>query len=466
MPGMSRRKVLGTSLGVAAGGVLARPYVARAAAKTAEVWWTQGFIPEEDESFRKMVADYERASGNTIDYSILPFVALEQKMVSALQTNNTPDVISFDGIETTLVLNAWNDKLVDVSDIVATQEKKFSSTALLSTKLYNKVNKGRAFYAVPYKSASAPFHVWSDLVEKAGYKMADIPNTWDARWDWFKPMQAKLRGKGMRQIYPLGLQMTTNGPSDGNAVFTAFLIANGGKDIITPDGKEHTDDPQVREAVIKTITYFTNAYKQGYVPPGAISWSDSDDNNAFHSKLILMDFDGTISTELAMFHRPKDLANCATLGLPLGNDGKPLPAAVGVVSAMLPKTGKNPEVAKEFMRYVIEPKVNNEYLKAGLGRFVPVFPELAHTDPFWLHNSNPELAPHLTPYVTETLLGPTIPADYIAYNPAYGEVEAQQVWGESYAQVYKDGKTPEQAADWAFAQIKASFAKYPIAAAA
>ncbi len=156
MPGMSRRKVLGTSLGVAAAGVLARPYVARAAAKTAEVWWTQGFIPEEDESFRKMVADYERASGNTIDYSILPFVALEQKMVSALQTNNTPDVISFDGIETTLVLNAWNDKLVDVSDVVATQEKKFSDTALLSTKLYNKVNKGRAFYCRPIQVCLRP----------------------------------------------------------------------------------------------------------------------------------------------------------------------------------------------------------------------------------------------------------------------------------------------------------------------
>ena len=31
-----------------------------------------------------MVADYEKSSGNKIDYSILPFVALGQKMVSAL----------------------------------------------------------------------------------------------------------------------------------------------------------------------------------------------------------------------------------------------------------------------------------------------------------------------------------------------------------------------------------------------
>ena len=461
MRNMSRRSVLGASVGVAAAGVLARPYIANAAAKTAEVWWTQGFIPEEDAAFRKMVADYEKASGNRIKYSIIPFVALEQKMVSALETNKTPDLISYDGIQTTLVLNAWNDKLVDVSDIVADQEKHLSNTALASTRLYNKTEKRRAYYAVPYKCSSEPFHIWGSLVEKAGYKMSDIPDKWNERWNWFKPMQAKLHAKGMRKFYALGLQMTTNGPSDGNNVFHGFLLANGGQGLVTPDGKEHGDDPAVRQAIIDTIAYFTTAYKEGYVPPGAISWNDADDNNAFHSKLILADFDGTISTELAMWHHPKELEQCVTMGLPLGNDGKPMPAMVGVIGGMIPKAAKNIDVAKDFMRYAIEPKVNNKYLQAGLGRWVTVYPHIARTDPFWLNNPNPKLAPHLTPYVKETLLGPTVP-DFLVYNPAYGDVEAQQVWGSSYAEVYKNGKTPAQAADWAVSQIKKAFAKYPI----
>lgn len=464
MANVSRRSVLGASLGVATAGVLSRPYIANAAAKTATVWWTQGFIPEEDASFRKMVADYEKVSGNKIDYSIMPFVALGQKMVSALQANNTPDLISFDGIQTTLVLSAWHDKLADVSDVVATQEKKLSNTALVSTKLYNNAAKRRAYYAVPYKCASEPFHVWTSLVEKAGYRMSDVPDKWDERWSWFKPMQAKLQANGLRDIYSLGIQMTTNGPSDGNNVFHGFLVANGGKGIVTPDGREHTDDPQVREAIIKTIDYCTTAYKEGYVPRGAISWNDADDNNAFHSKLILMDFDGTISTELAMFSDPKELGQCATLGLPLGNDGKPIPAMVGVIGGMIPKVATNIDVAKDFMRYAIEPTVNNEYLKAGLGRFTTVYPDIARTDPFWLHNNNPELAPHITPYIRETILEPAIP-DYLVYNPAYGDVEARQVWGTSYAQVYQHGMTPVQAADWAISQVKAAFKRYPISVA-
>ena len=44
------------------------------------------------------------------------------------------------------------------------------------------------------------------------------------------------------------------------------------------------------------------AYKEGYVPPGAINWNDADDNNAFHAKQIVMDLDGTISTEVAVIH--------------------------------------------------------------------------------------------------------------------------------------------------------------------
>jgi hypothetical protein len=43
--------------------------------------------------------------------------------------------------------------------------------------------------------------------------------------------------------------------------------------------------------------------KQGYVPPGVVNWNDADDNNAFHAKLIVMDFDGSLSTEVALYKK-------------------------------------------------------------------------------------------------------------------------------------------------------------------
>src|SRR5712692_4005228 len=92
MGNLSRRSVLRTSLAAAAAGTLARPYIANAAATTAAVWWVQGFAQEEDVSFKKIVAGYEKTSGNTIDYSIVPYAPMRQKIVAAMTSGVVPDL--------------------------------------------------------------------------------------------------------------------------------------------------------------------------------------------------------------------------------------------------------------------------------------------------------------------------------------------------------------------------------------
>jgi hypothetical protein len=56
MSRLSRRTLLRAPIGIAAV-ALAKPYIANAAATTATVWWAQGFAPEEDVAFKKLVAD-------------------------------------------------------------------------------------------------------------------------------------------------------------------------------------------------------------------------------------------------------------------------------------------------------------------------------------------------------------------------------------------------------------------------
>ena len=452
---MSRRSVIRGSLGLAATGMLSRPYIANAAASTAIVWQVQGFVPEEDAAFRATVADYEKASGNKIDLSIMPFTALNQKVISALTTGEVPDLVFHDAPATILPQNAWDNKLEDVSDVVEAHKSELSATAVLASSFYNSATKQRAFYLVPIKQGCEPFHIWGDMVEQAGFKLSDAPKTWDAFWDFFKPMQQVLRSKGRRKLYALGMQITTVGPNDGNGLFTHFLVANGGAKIVTSDGKLHTGDPQVREAAIRSVEYMTNCYKQGYVPPEALSWNDADDNNAYHEKLLLMDLDGTLSTELAMVHDKKKFEESVTLGLPNGNDGKPMSAPQAAGGGFIPKGAKNVAVAKDFMKFFIQPQVMNENLKQGLGRWVPSIPSLVKSDPFWLDTKDP----HLAPYVHEAVLGPTLP-DFRGYNPAWGQVGAEQLWGVAHADVIREGMTPAAAVDKAFKRADAIFAKY------
>src|SRR6266498_2849641 len=459
MAHLTRRTVLRGSVALGATRLLAAPHIAKAAATTATVWFAQGFVQDEDVALRKAVDDYEKASGNKIELSIIPFAPLRQKIVSAITSGVVPDVMMSTPNEV-LQLFAWQDKWLDVSDVVETQQAQFSESALQAAQAYNSVTRKRSFYGVPLRAAVVPCHIWRPLVEKAGLRIEDIPKTWDAYFDFFKKVQDNLRKQGERKVYGLGFQVTANGVDPAN-LFNAFLIAYGGQDIVTKDGKLHLDDPKVKQAAIKAAGYLGGAYRDGYVPPSAINWNDADDNNAFHAKLMVMDVDGTLSTEVAVKEKhpdwyQKDIVTQG-IGYPNDNAGKPVSSIVGVTQGMIPKGAKNVIVAKEFLKYFIQPKVIGEFIELGLGRWLPVMPALGKS-PFW---QNPK-DPHLKGYVTQGLLGPTMPDHYV-YNLAMADVRNQHVWSMPMIEVARDGAKPEAAVEKAFKRIEEIFAKYKMA---
>jgi multiple sugar transport system substrate-binding protein len=456
MEKLSRRSLLRASAGLAATAALARPHIANAQAKTATAWWTQGFIPEEDVAFRALVQDYEKQSGNRIDYSIIPFAPLRQKEISAITSGDVPDIMEYADFEL-LPMNAWQGKLVDVTDVVESQKSEYNHTALISTYCYDNAAKKRTYYAVPMKGAAILFHVWKSLVAKGGQNVANLPKKFDAFVDFFMPVQTALRKQGMRNIYAYGYQLTANGVDPWNT-FGHYMFAYGGTGLVTPDGKLHTSDPKVREAAIKALVKLTTPYMKGFVPPGVTNWNDADDNNAFHSKLVVMDFDGSLSTEVALYHNKQEYDDILTLSMPLDDAGKQIPSQIGFFGALIPKGAANVAVAKDFLKYAIQPKVLNTYLKGGLGRWAPPMPSVAKNDPFWLDPKDQ----HRSTYIKATLFGPTLPL-YEAYNPAFAVVNGiDHTFPLAEFDVMKNGMAPQAAIDKAFKRAEQIFAKYPI----
>jgi multiple sugar transport system substrate-binding protein len=444
------------SLALAAAHPFVGPHIARAAATTASMWFSQGFVQDEDVSLRKAVAEYEKASGNKIELSITPFAPERQKIIAALTSGVVPDILGSDPNEI-LQIYAWQDRWVDVTDVVETQKAQFSQTALEAAQAYNNVTKKTSFYGVPVRAAVVPCHIWKPLVEKAGFKITDLPKTWDAYFDFFKKVQDNLRKQGERKVYGLGFQVTANGVDPYN-LFMAFLVAHGGQGIVTKDGQLHLNDPKVKEAAIKAAAYLGGAYRDGYVPPSAINWNDADDNNAFHAKLMVMDVDGTLSTEVAVKAKhPEWYFNDMVtqgIGYPNDNAGKPVPSIVNITTGLIPKGAKNVTVAKEFLTYFVQPKVVSEFVELGLGRWLPVMPAAAKS-PFWTDPKDP----HLRGYIQQGLLGPTLP-DYYVYNLAMAEVRNQHVFSMPMIEVAREGAKPEAAVDKAFKRIEEIFSKY------
>lgn len=463
MSTLTRRSLLRASLGAAAGSMLARPYVANAQAKTATVWWVQGFAPQEDVAFKKLCADYEKASGNKLDFSIVPFAPLRQKFIAAVTSGDVPDLVN-PAFGPYVPQQAWADKLEDVSDIIEPNKSQLLEAALASVYCYNSATRKRAYYALPYGGALTPFHIWASLVEKAGYKTSDIPNKWDRFIDFFEPMQKKLQAQGMRHTYSYGFVIGTVGIDPINTQ-EHFTLAYGGEDTVTKDGKLNSRDPKVREAAAKAMNRLATIYKDGFNPPESLNWNDADDNNSFHSKLCIVDFDGTLSTEIAMLaSMPEELKNVITYPLPLDDEGKQIPGFFGTFTAVIPKGAKNLAVAKDFAKYFMQPEIENDWMKGGIGRAVPVYPHQALNDPWWTKSGPPEVVPHLVPMIEQGFKRPTLPVWY-SYTPAWAEVESKHIFQLALVDIATGKATVKEAVDKAFAQAEQVFARYPIQSA-
>ena len=177
-----------------------------------------------------------------------------------------------------------------------------------------------------------------------------------------------------------------------------------GKDIVTTDGKLHLDDPKIKEAVIKALDLPDDRLPRKVTYRRAPSIGTTPTTTTpLISKLIVMDIDGTISTEVAIIKNKEDYDDIVTMGMPLSNDGKPIASQLTVVNALIPTGAKNVAVAKDFLKYFIQPKVNNEWLKVGLGRNIPVMPSVAKNDPWWLAD------PHRKAYTEQGVFGEDLP---------------------------------------------------------
>ncbi len=178
-----------------------------------------------------------------------------------------------------------------------------------------------------------------------------------------------------------------------------------------------------------------------------------------------MDFDGTLSTEIAMLtSMPDELKNVITHALPLDNEGKTIPGFFGFQTAAIPKGAKNPAVAKDFAKYFMQPEINNEWMKGGVGRFVPVYPQQALNDPWWTKTGPANVMPHLAPMIEQGFKRPTS-AFWYSYTPAWADVENEHVFQRALVNVAKGEATVKEAVDQAFKEAEAIFAKYPIESA-
>ena len=112
-------------------------------------------MPDEDTAFQKLCEDYMKASGNKLDYSIIPFAPLRQKEVSAITSGVVPDLMEDADLEFA-TLNAWQDTLLDVSDEPKSQSRVRRLRALRRGRRSGRRGCRSAGWSPPAPGRSAP----------------------------------------------------------------------------------------------------------------------------------------------------------------------------------------------------------------------------------------------------------------------------------------------------------------------
>ena len=145
-------------------------------------------------------------------------------------------------------------------------------------------------------------HVWRNLLEQAGFTLADIPKQWEAFWSfWCDQVQPAVRKAARRDdVHGVGLAMSVTG--DTRIGFEQFIEAYGAN-YVTREGMLVIDDPEIRRRLIKAMDAYTAIYRRGCTPPDAIGWDQLGNNKAFLAQTVVMTPNFTLSIPNALKRR-------------------------------------------------------------------------------------------------------------------------------------------------------------------
>jgi multiple sugar transport system substrate-binding protein len=311
----------------------------------------------------------------------------------------------------------------------------------------------RGLHALPMAYSSRHVHIWRNLLERAGFTLADIPKEWKPFWDfWCDKVQPAVRNAtGREDIYGVGLDMAPVPGNDTEGEFFQFVYAYKA-DYVTRDGRLVIDEPRVRAGLIKAIDDLAGIQRKGCNPPDAVDWDNYGNNKAFLEQKAVMTFNNSLSIPNALKDvRPDDYyKNVVTIEWPNDAYGQPLTLWANVHEAAVFKSGEHAATAKEFVHFLVSEGWLAHWLNFTADRWVPPIPALLD-QPFWLDPGDPHRMAVVMQFRTH-------PRDY-DYATVSGEVrhrrvDAEGVWPKAVYRVAAEGVAAEQAVDEAIVRIK------------
>jgi multiple sugar transport system substrate-binding protein len=410
------------------------------------VWWNKSFVTQQDDAFKEIVQKWEKKTGKTVDLSFFALPDHPAKILAAFDSKIVPDVDFGQIVNVQTGQFAYEDKLLEISDVLNPIRGRFVDVALRGCDFLNSKTGKRGTYAFPLMQHGVNIHYWLDMVQNAGFKESDIPKQWKPFWDFWGEVQKRLRAKGER-VYGLGITYSVEA-TDTWQQYYHFLEAHRGR-VLNDDGKLTVNDPKVRQALITAMDDFTRHYRAKNVPPGAISWKDIDNNLNFNNRQVVMVINPTLSIPGSFLGKNDDYYynKIRTLRWPAAPDGGSIALRASVHCGFIPKDSKNKDLAKDFVRFILEPENLDLFVKASNGAFFPALKE-SYKDPFFV-SADPHRAAVYKNFTDQPNRNYEIVMNY-----KYTQVDNENVVGRALGRVLSENWPTAKAVDEMIARMK------------
>jgi multiple sugar transport system substrate-binding protein len=416
------------------------------------VWWEKGYYTQEDEAVREVIAAFEQKSGKQVELVQSAQDEMFAKVEEAFAAGHPPDFLFTFPTVRHMARWAYEDRLADLENIVAPSRDLFDSDLIEMSTLLNGKTGRRGLYALPMGRNSIHVHVWTSLLERAGFTLADIPKTWEEFWSfWCDRVQpAVRRSLGRDNIWGTGLAMSSSAADTDDNLLQFELAYDSAW--LSQDQRPQFDRPGIRAGIIRALGAYTELWRKGCTPPGSVNWTNIDNNKAFLAQTVVMTPNTTLSIPGALRReRPDDYyRNAATVDWPNDIKGQPLVIDDGYFGAVVFNDGGHTDIAKDFVRFLTAEGWLAHWLDFAGDRLMPPMRKLID-QPFWLDPSDP----HRMRAAIQIMTQPHITNDVVRVNELRSSrIWEENVWPKAVHRVATEGVSPEQAVDEAIARIK------------
>jgi ABC-type glycerol-3-phosphate transport system substrate-binding protein len=403
------------------------------------LWILKTYVEPTNKAIEASAQRWAQKHGASVTVEYFTFEDMQTKYVAAIENKSTPDVGQ---LETGAPARfAGMGQLVDLTAFAKEIEGQVGKPPANVAPVT--VIDGKT-YALPWYVMAAFWYVWRDEFEK---KKVKLPSTFEeAR------QAAHALNRPGENFYGMG--HSWNRTSDGYGVMQSLMYSYG----VGWAGKDGKYKSIKTPAMQQAMKWATDIYKEGIQPADTLTWTGSQNNEAYIARKIAQTSNGpsiTFALENAVAkatdakekkQREELLANSLALPHLAGPDGRRMWAIA--MSMGIFKSTKDPEAAMSLIAHMLSPEETLSVMKDSYGQFAPVMDRSrdAAKDYF---NKNENY--RTFGKASEWFAGTGWPGPVTA---AAAEVQASNVLTDAPAKVIVDKWSVDQAIDWADKKIK------------